>query len=172
VNGAWYNDDIAEALLSLSNYPCLDDDLLGELEANHADEYIHSGGLDDILYGILRAHGISRLDVEELPQYRDLWEHVQVMESSPQQVVLALADNAETLTWLFDSGLRLTLEGIATFLASPTSISQEFFLVVRDSHRHFTDDELDLSSECRAFLLEHSARNNQSQIKLFKGSSD
>jgi len=172
VNGAWYNDEIAEALLSLSDYPCLDDDLLGELEANHADEYIDSGGLDDILYTLLRAHGISRLDVEELPQYRDLWEHVQVLESTPQQVVLALADNAETLTWLFDSGLRLTVEGIATFLASPTSISQEFFLVVRDSHRHFTDDELGLSSECRAFLLEHSARNNQSQIKLFKGSSD
>jgi len=172
VNGDWYNDEIAEALLSLSGYPCLDDDLLSELEANHADAHIDSGGLDDILYTLLRTHGISRLDVEELPQYRDLWEHVQVLESSPQQVVLALADNAETLTCLFDSGLQLTLEGITTFLASATSISQELFLVLRNSHTHFTDDELGLSSECRAVLLEHSARNNQSQIKLFKGSSD
>jgi len=172
VDGAWYNDEIAEALLSLSGYPCLDDDLLSELEANHADEYIYNGGLDDVLHMPLRAHGISPLDVEALPKYRDLWEHVQVLESTPLQVVLALADDAKTLTCLFDSGLRLTLEGITTFLASATSISQEFFLVLRNSHTHFTDDELGLSSECRAFLLEHSARNNQSQIKLFKGSSD
>lgn len=165
LHGAIKCPALIEALEALADYPCLDDDRLSQLEHDAVLDYWEQSGSDDRVNSHLADYGVTWDQVHTYPTPYNTWPMVNYWESAPNQTYVS--DNAfcPKLSELFDAGLKLDIDGVRTLLSN--DLTQAELVAVCNSHSHFTDEEMGLTSESARLLREIASRDNPNQVKLF-----
>lgn len=161
LHGAIQCPALIDALESLEQYACLDDDRLSELEHDSALNYWERDGSDEHVNSCLQDYGVEPDQVLTIPP-ENTWSLVSSWESSPVETRITFH---ASLSDLLSAGLTLTIDGVRN--AIDGGLSQAELVALCNSHSHFTDEELGLSSESARLLREIASQNNPNQGKLF-----
>lgn len=165
LHGAIKCPELIEALEALADYPCLGDDKLSQLEYDAVLDYWEQSGSEDRVNSHLEDYGVTWDTIHTYPSPDRTWPMVNYWYSTPNQTYVS--DNAfcPKLSELFDAGLKLDIDGVRALLSN--DLTQAELVALCNSHSHFTDEEMGLTSESARLLREIASRDNPNQVKLF-----